>query len=50
MHGLLDVATFGIWEVAGTPIEGKKRGGFYVFKVEYDNDGTVLNATIEASS
>ena len=22
MHGVLDVATLGIWEVAGTPIEG----------------------------
>ena len=36
MHGLLDVATFGIWEVAGTPIEGaydKKK--YYAIRVTY---------------
>ena len=51
MHGLLDVATLGIWEVAGTPIEGSKRKKeFYIYKIEYDNDGNVLKATIEAAS
>lgn len=37
MHGLLDVATLGIWEVAGTPIEGaydKKK--YYAIRVTYD--------------
>ena len=51
MHGLLDVATLGIWEIAGTPIEGsKKKEKFYVYNVEYDNDGNVIRATIEAAN
>ena len=51
MHGLLDVATLGIWEIAGTPIEGSKRKKeYYIYKIEYDNDGNVLKATIEAAS
>lgn len=43
MHGLLDVGTLGIWEVAGTPIEavkGKKTG--YVIAVRYDQDGSTI--------
>ncbi len=39
MHGVLDVFTLGIWEVAGTPMEGamgeKKH---YSIKVTYDKD------------
>ncbi|MCW8471489.1 hypothetical protein OQJ19_12650 [Fluoribacter gormanii] len=43
MHGLLDVGTLGIWEVAGTPIEavkGKKTG--YVVAVKYDTNGSTI--------
>ncbi len=43
MHGLLDVSTLGIWEVAGTPIEaikGKKTG--YVISVNYEQDGSTI--------
>lgn len=43
MHGLLDVSTLGLWEVAGTPIEGvkgKKIG--YVVAVKYDQDGSTV--------
>ncbi|WP_173235668.1 hypothetical protein [Legionella antarctica] len=43
MHGLLDVGTLGIWEVAGTPIEavkGKKTG--YVIAVKYAEDGSTI--------
>lgn len=43
MHGLLDVGTLGLWEVAGTPIEavkGKKTG--YVVAVKYDEDGSTI--------
>ncbi len=51
MHGLLDVATLGIWEVAGTPIEGTKNNErFYVYKVQYDHEGNVIKATIEAAT
>jgi hypothetical protein len=42
MHGVLDVATLGIWEVAGTPMEGamgKKK--YYSIKVIYDKDENI---------
>lgn len=43
MHGVLDVATFGIWEVAGTPIEAvKKKSTHYVVAVTYENDGQTV--------
>lgn len=36
MHGVLDVATLGIWEAAGTPIEASvNKKEMYVFKVSY---------------
>lgn len=51
MHGLLDVATIGVWEFAGTPIEHNKTDQrFYVYRVNYDNNGIITNASIEASS
>ncbi len=43
MHGVLDVGTLGLWEVAGTPIEavkGKKTG--YVINVKYAEDGNSI--------
>lgn len=37
MHGLLDVATLGIWEVAGTPIEAAyDRNKYYAIRVTYE--------------
>ncbi|WP_051555265.1 hypothetical protein [Legionella fairfieldensis] len=38
-HGALDVATLGIWEVAGTPIEGaiSNNRGYIIAKVTYAN-------------
>lgn len=49
MHGLLDVGTLGIWEVAGTPIEAvksKKTG--YIVAVQYAQDGnTIKHMTFE---
>jgi hypothetical protein len=39
MHGLLDVATFGIWEAAGTPIEGSlSQKEFFIVKVYYNKN------------
>lgn len=36
MHGVLDVATFGVWEVAGTPIEGSfDKNKYYAIRVSY---------------
>jgi len=45
MHGVLDVATFGIWEVAGTPIEGTlNKKDFYAIRVFYQEDGETIKA------
>lgn len=42
MHGVLDVFTLGIWEVAGTPMEGAMgEKKFYSIKVTYDKDENV---------
>jgi hypothetical protein len=42
MHGLLDVATLGIWEVAGTPIEGAKgKKKFFAIKVYYNKEENI---------
>lgn len=39
MHGLLDVSTLGLWEVAGTPIEGSlNQPDYFVIKVTYGPD------------
>jgi hypothetical protein len=43
MHGALDVATGGLWEVIGTPIEiveGQKK--YYIIHVTYKADGQHL--------
>lgn len=38
MHGVLDVVTLGIWEVAGTPIEGSKgKKEMYPIQVYYED-------------
>ena len=42
MHGVLDIATLGIWEVAGTPIEGAKgKKKFFAIKVYYDKEENI---------
>jgi hypothetical protein len=46
MHGVLDVATMGIWEVAGTPIEGSMDKGMYYFKATYKADETIKTIEI----
>ena len=44
MHGCLDVVTLGIWEVAGTPIEGSKgKKKMYSIKVYYENGENIKN-------
>lgn len=43
MHGLLDVSTLGIWEVAGTPIEAVKgKKSSYVINAQYAEDGSTI--------
>ncbi|MBW1998583.1 MAG: hypothetical protein JRJ29_11535 [Deltaproteobacteria bacterium] len=45
MHGILDVVTLGIWEVAGTPIEGSKgKKQFIVVKVTYEKDDETIKS------
>ena len=40
-HGVLDVATLGLWEVAGTPVEGalSNNRGYITAKASYPNKG-----------
>ena len=45
MHGVLDISTFGLWEIAGTPIEGTMdKNKSYPIKVIYQNDGETIKA------
>ncbi len=37
-HGIMDVLTYGLWEVVGTPIEAMS-GSKYRMTVTYDKDG-----------
>ena len=47
---MLDVVTLGLWEIAGTPIEGVQ-GEKYTATIEYDeNDKVVDLKTVKASS
>ena len=39
-HGIMDVLTWGIWEVVGTPIEGLSSSKFYV-TINYDKEDKV---------
>ena len=49
-HAVLDVLTLGLWEIAGTPIEGVQ-GEKYTATIEYDeNDKVVDLKTVKASS
>ena len=42
MHGVLDVLTFGVWEVAGTPIEGAAgKEEFNYIKVRLDDQDNI---------
>ena len=41
-HAVMDVLTFGIWEVVGTPIEGFQ-GDKHQVQVEYDENDNIVN-------
>lgn len=45
-HAVMDVLTLGIWEVAGSPIEGFQ-GEKYQAMVTYAPDGTVEKFTTQ---
>lgn len=43
MHGVLDVATLGVWEVVGTPIEGVKGKEEYIsIRVYFESDDETI--------
>ena len=42
-HGVMDVLTFGLWEVVGTPIEAINQGDKIKVTVLYDKDGNALD-------
>ncbi len=41
-HAVMDLLTFGVWEVIGTPIEGFQ-GDNHQVQVEYDEDDNIVN-------
>jgi hypothetical protein len=48
MHGLLDLSTFFVWEVAGTPIEySLDKPEFIVVKVTYGPDDIAKKAELQ---
>ena len=46
MHGVLDISTFGLWEVIGTPIEGFDTLEFFCIKVIYDCNDNVKDVLL----
>jgi len=47
MHGVLDVFTLGLWEIAGTPIEGAAGKKTYLgIRIFYDKDNSIKNVEI----
>ena len=45
-HGIADVATLGLWEVAGTPIEGIASGQAVQLEVTYDKKDTIEKVVV----
>lgn len=41
IHGVADIATLGLWEVVGTPIEAARSGQKMAVKVSYDESNLV---------
>ncbi len=42
MHGVLDVSTFGLWEVVGTPIEAcTNKKDYFFIRVTYDQQENI---------
>ncbi len=48
-HGAMDVLTFGVWEVVGTPIEGVQ-GERYRATITYDRDDRVVDIKTNKAS
>lgn len=45
LHGAADVATLGLWEVIGTPIEGVANGTEVSVEATYDREERVAKVT-----
>ncbi|HEX4872274.1 MAG TPA: hypothetical protein VFV27_08180 [Nevskiaceae bacterium] len=44
-HGLLDIGTLGLWELVGTPLEGRlNRAEYYGLKVAFAADGETITS------
>jgi hypothetical protein len=48
-HGAMDILTFGLWEVVGTPIEGVQ-GDRYRATITYDRDDKVVDIKTKKTS
>jgi hypothetical protein len=46
LHGVADVATFGLWEVVGIPAEAIFSGDEMAYEVTYDKDDRVEQVTV----
>ena len=40
-HGVADIATLGLWEIVGTPIESSFDGKNTAYQITYDENGNV---------
>ncbi len=45
-HGVADVATLGLWEIAGTPIEGVANGQKTQLEVHYNHENKVKKVIV----
>lgn len=46
LHGAADVFTLGLWEVAGTPIEGLANGREMAVEVQYDSNDKIKESKL----
>lgn len=46
MHGVLDIATTGLWEFVGTPIEGSITDEFFCLKIIYNSDDSIKKVSL----
>jgi hypothetical protein len=44
-HGTMDLATGGVWEIAGTPTEAVFSGKKLAYEVTYDNSNRVIRVS-----
>lgn len=42
-HGVADIATLGLWEIIGTPVESAFDGNNVAYQITYDENDNVKN-------